>query len=112
MKALVFVFIVFAAIVSANRCSHKTRSYHRVQALDSTLTVEYKNTEDLLAKLKMVPTGQKIELKCTGSSTETVNTGLRCGTREAEAAAQSFFAKTERTNMEINRELKRIQKLP
>jgi hypothetical protein len=111
MKTLVFAFIVFAAIFGANRCSHKMRS-HRVQALDSTLTIEYKNTDDLLAQLKRVPTGQKVELKCTGSSTESFNTGLRCGTPEAEAATQRFFEKTERKNTEINRELKRIQKLP
>ncbi|OGP52867.1 MAG: hypothetical protein A2Y65_01245 [Deltaproteobacteria bacterium RBG_13_52_11] len=79
-----------------------------------TLVIEFTDGEDLLAKLRAVETGRKIEIReKEGQSTRYVDTGISCKDDAAKAAyMEKANREREQLNKDINAELKRIQQTP
>jgi hypothetical protein len=74
--------------------------------------------DDLLAQLRKVKTGQKIELRLVGPSVRVgESTGIRCDDEAAKAAYMQNVApirqqETDRLNEAVAAELRRIREIP
>ena len=78
-----------------------------------SLVVTYSTPEELLAKLRPLKTGQKIDLQYVGGPTQLVNTGIKCSDQVAKAAFQERFQKdADEKALAIDAELARIQGAP
>lgn len=72
--------------------------------------VTYTTSEELLAKLRAVKAGQKIDLQYVGSPVQVVNTGIKCSDQVAKAAFQESVQKDAKEKADaINAELARIE---
>lgn len=79
-----------------------------------TVVIEFTDGQDLLAQLKQVEAGQKIEIihKPSAEPEQTVSTGISCGDTEAKAAYMAQVNKElEELNNAINAELDRIHQV-
>lgn len=82
----------------------------RVTAVPSQtpITIPYTNGDDLLARLRTVPAGQKFQLQSIGEpQRQTIS--FRCGDHEAKAQHRKQNAEQNKIlNAAINAEIKRI----
>lgn len=100
---------------------HNAKESISPPSTNDTLVIEFTGPEDLLAKLREVETGRKIELREKDvQSTRYVNTGISCNDEAAKAAylekrkkeMEQRQKELDELNKQINAELKRIQQTP
>jgi len=108
MKKAVLWIVLLVCVIAV------WKGYYPKEALSSflegdTVVVEYTDQEDLLAKLKAVKTGKKVDLRPM-SYTKTVDTGIACNDEAGKAAyLERKKREEEQTKNDIDAELNRIQ---
>ncbi len=108
MKKAVFWIVVLVCVIAV------WKGYYPKEALSSffegdTVVVEYTDQQDLLAKLKEVKTGKKVDLRPM-SYTKTVDTGIACNDEAGKAAyLERKKREEEQVKNDIAVELDRIQ---
>jgi hypothetical protein len=116
-KFIVFVIIVGVFITYKRNVGRTSPASTSIKASGYTpsggvVVIEYTDPDDLLAKLRKVKVGQKLDLREVGSKAP-VSTGLYCNDKVGIA---NFMAQEDARLARLNRELEiefaRINKVP
>jgi hypothetical protein len=108
MKKAIFWIVLLVCVIAV------WKGYYPKEALSSffegdTVVVEYTDDQSLLAKLKEVKTGKKVDMRPM-SYEKTVDTGIACNDEVGQAAyIERKKREDEQLKIDIEAELKRIQ---
>jgi hypothetical protein len=77
---------------------------------DSVLVITYQDRDDLLCQLRVVPKGQRIELRSAEEPVKIIETGISCSDHAAlDAYREKKYAEMEASHRAVQAELDRIQ---